>query len=353
MVRQFAVAICVILALGGAACGAETFRDPQKYGDCLVERGVVIARKLGVSAERASELAGVQCKFVGDERAFGEGDFGDGIIYTIEQRLAQSTARSPNNLTDAQRRKIVLPAIKLSTDCIAAEAAKDPDILDLIRDGILYRRTPLYADRCHTQLDAMSEIYDRVYGTGKGKEFVEGPYGADLPRAVTERIQSGRFKPAAPIATGAPPAAPTPTTAPASASTPVPPHSNAAGPGRGLEPPALPSELIASDFAMKDLPLIHQTYGDNQARFVRDYRNKTFGASMSVLGIREAMFERGEFHVALGEKSNIDVMCNSLTPDTMKIIYSINKGDSVYVKGRIDDHTFGMLILQDCSISTK
>ncbi len=184
-----------ILALGGAAHGAETFRNLQKYGDCLVNRGVVIARKLGVPAERASVLAATQCKFVGDWRD-DEGGFDDGVIHAIEQQLAQGAAQPPNNLTDAQRRKIVLPAIKLSTDCIAAEAAKDPDILELIRDGILYRRTPIYADRCGPQLDAMTEIYDRVYGAGKGKEFVEGPYGADLPRAVTERIQSGRFKPA-------------------------------------------------------------------------------------------------------------------------------------------------------------
>lgn len=210
--------------------GTESFRDPQKYGDCLVERGVSIARKLGISAERASELAGAQCKFVGDDRDFGEGDFGDGIIYTIEQRLAQGAAPPPNNLTDAQRRKIVLPAIKLSTDCIAAEAAKDPEILDIIRDGILYRRTPLYADRCRAQLDAMTEIYDRLYGSGKGKEFVEGLYGADLPRAVTERIQSGRFKPAPPKPTMAQPSTP-----PASSPSPVSQDTKGPPPSAGID----------------------------------------------------------------------------------------------------------------------
>lgn len=92
MVRRLAIAICASLALIGAAQAADTFRDLQSYGDCLVEHGVKIARKLRVPADRASDLAQKDCKFVGDWSA-DEGGFSDGVIYTIERRLAQGNSQ--------------------------------------------------------------------------------------------------------------------------------------------------------------------------------------------------------------------------------------------------------------------
>ncbi len=82
--------LLAIALLPTAALAAESFRDAQKYGDCLVKRGVEIARQRGVSAERAAVLAQAHCKFTGKEADLGEGGFEDGVIYTIQQKLGKA-----------------------------------------------------------------------------------------------------------------------------------------------------------------------------------------------------------------------------------------------------------------------
>lgn len=92
MVRQLAAAMLVALTVGGAAYGAETFRDPQQFGDCLVRYGVKIAKTRGVNSEKAASLAWSQCKLLGSLDDFDDGGFEDGIVNEIERRLTKQNA---------------------------------------------------------------------------------------------------------------------------------------------------------------------------------------------------------------------------------------------------------------------
>lgn len=102
--------------------------------------------------------------------------------------LAASSASA--QMTEQQKRRVLLPTIKAATDCIAREAARHPDVVSGYR---LNNLAPMIADGWRACTSALVEIvatHENLHGAGTGLVFVKGAYSDDLPRAVRARLQS-------------------------------------------------------------------------------------------------------------------------------------------------------------------
>src|SRR4249919_293622 len=89
------------------------------------------------------------------------------------------------------RSELEKSSIKAATDCVAAAALNNVDIVKLYRENRLKKATDwivLKSDACDNPLKAMRMLHDRIYGAGTGRRFLLGDYLDDLPRAVRERI---------------------------------------------------------------------------------------------------------------------------------------------------------------------
>jgi hypothetical protein len=90
-----------------------------------------------------------------------------------------------------ERSALESASVKAATDCVAAAALKDRNIVTLYRENRLKEitnRIVLQSSDCDNPLAAMRLLHDRLYGAGTGRTFLLGDYLADLPRAVGERI---------------------------------------------------------------------------------------------------------------------------------------------------------------------
>jgi hypothetical protein len=112
--------------------------------------------------------------------------------------------------------------------------------------------------------------------------------------------------------------------------------------------PAFAQALSASD-----LPQMHSTYSNNQARFKRDYVDKTLTARLPIHSITEEMFAKGSYRVGLGNVSGFsaDVDCVVSDKPTIDKVMDWNKGDVVTVSGRVSDRVMGSIILRPCQVN--
>lgn len=94
-----------------------------------------------------------------------------------------------SGLSEQQARAAVVPYVRAATDCIAEQMAKDPRFDSFARDGRVMSLGRQAADACEPKLNAMMSALDRYYYSGKGREFLVGPYAEDLPRALNERLK--------------------------------------------------------------------------------------------------------------------------------------------------------------------
>ena len=104
----------------------------------------------------------------------------------------------------------------------------------------------------------------------------------------------------------------------------------------------------AADLGVADLPRIHAEYKANQARWAREFLDKTFAATMT-LGNVSNVFGNDKFMVTFMEDPSDwmpGVACEETMPSDFLI--SKNKGDSIFVRGVVKDHSFGSLDLRDC-----
>jgi hypothetical protein len=114
-------------------------------------------------------------------------------------------------------------------------------------------------------------------------------------------------------------------------------------------PPTTPTYL-----GLDDIARIHSTYKVNQARFIRDFVGKTFSARMPLGDITESLMSKGSFHVSFGGNTwGGDVQCKFSDQSDVARITEMNKGDIVNIRGVIEDHSFGSIDLEDCSISAS
>lgn len=109
-----------------------------------------------------------------------------GIALSVVGSVAHADPQS-----DQQRRKVLLPQVRITTDCITNQVAHElaiaaepnPTIPGMV-DRVLRR------GQCHPPIQTLIELHDRLLGPGTGQAFVNSLYLADLPRAVSVRLQT-------------------------------------------------------------------------------------------------------------------------------------------------------------------
>jgi hypothetical protein len=104
----------------------------------------------------------------------------------------------------------------------------------------------------------------------------------------------------------------------------------------------------ASDLGVSDLPRIHAEYKANQARWAREFLDKTFAATMTLGGVSN-VFGNDNFTVTFLESPSDlwpGVACSEAPPSDFLI--SKNKGDTIFVRGVVKDHSVGSVDLRDC-----
>ena len=104
----------------------------------------------------------------------------------------------------------------------------------------------------------------------------------------------------------------------------------------------------ASDLGVSDLPRIHAEYKANQARWAREFLDKTFAATMTLGGVSN-VFGNDNFMVSFLESPSDwwpGVACSEAPASDFLI--SKNKGDTIFVRGVVKDHSVGSLDLRDC-----
>src|SRR5262245_11946308 len=92
----------------------------------------------------------------------------------------------------SERSELEKATIKSASDCVAAAALNNRNLILLYRENRLKEMTDwivLKSNACESQLTAMRLLHDKLYGVGTGRDFILGDYLADLPRAVGERIK--------------------------------------------------------------------------------------------------------------------------------------------------------------------
>jgi hypothetical protein len=104
----------------------------------------------------------------------------------------------------------------------------------------------------------------------------------------------------------------------------------------------------SADLGAADLPRIHAEYKANQARWAQEFLDKTFAATMPIGGVSN-VFGNDSFMVTFMENSSDwmpGVACHEAPPSDFLI--SKNKGDSIFFRGVVRDHSAGSLDLRDC-----
>jgi hypothetical protein len=110
----------------------------------------------------------------------------------------------------------------------------------------------------------------------------------------------------------------------------------------------IPGAAQAADLGVADLPRVHSEYKANQARWAREFLDKTFAATMTLEGVSN-VFGNDEFLVSFLENPTdwmAGVQCRDVPPSDFLI--NKNKGDPIFLRGVVKDHSFGSLDLRDC-----
>jgi hypothetical protein len=109
---------------------------------------------------------------------------------------AASPGPKGEGLSSSSKRALIVPAVRAATGCVAQEVRTKKENksaeerLRTIADGVA---------SCRREISNLIGRYDRVYGFGTGRKFVDGPYLQDLPRAIAARLREdgpNRPKPA-------------------------------------------------------------------------------------------------------------------------------------------------------------
>lgn len=114
------------------------------------------------------------------------------LITVAAVAMAAPIARAGSpfyELTEAQKRKIVVPDIKALTYCVARVTLADPDGAMQYRASLLGSYVARQLQKCPAEMNALLSLCESTYGDGEAERFVQGPYIADLPRAVLSVIR--------------------------------------------------------------------------------------------------------------------------------------------------------------------
>ena len=111
-------------------------------------------------------------------------------------------------------------------------------------------------------------------------------------------------------------------------------------------PGARQAETIFGD---ADLPAMHAAFVANEARFIRDYRGRTFKAKMPLHSVKEDAASRGHFFVAYGAAG--DLICQVDREPQVALVAAKSKGDVLSVRGTIQGQASGSVVLSDCTLT--
>ncbi len=106
------------------------------------------------------------------------------FVATNPGALAPDTGSTSPDMTAHEKRAVIRPLVKSTTDCVARTVAADPrlgkaNVTDLIVDSFKF---------CGDPVRALIDAHDRFYGAGTGEQFFMGPYLDALPAAVTSIV---------------------------------------------------------------------------------------------------------------------------------------------------------------------
>lgn len=95
------------------------------------------------------------------------------------------------DLTEVQKRKLLLPHIRTATNCIANAVKYNAAALNFARYGQWDQAlsTSNAISLCANELNNAASWHDYYHGPGTGFVFLKGPYISDLPRAISTRIK--------------------------------------------------------------------------------------------------------------------------------------------------------------------
>ena len=110
-------------------------------------------------------------------------------------------ALARGELSERQKRKALLPAVRATTECMAQEILRSPTALSYARQNKWAEAVQSMPEVCKAFGSTLIAEHDRLYGPGTGKAFVEGPYASDLPRALKARLRPALKRQAAQLAT--------------------------------------------------------------------------------------------------------------------------------------------------------
>lgn len=108
------------------------------------------------------------------------------------------------------------------------------------------------------------------------------------------------------------------------------------------------STARAGDLGVTDLSRIHTEYEANQARWSSEFMDKTFSATLAIDGVKNILSNKS-FNVTF--KASVSdwmpsVACQDVPPSDFLI--AKNKGDVIFFRGTVKDHSFGILMLDKC-----
>lgn len=110
-----------------------------------------------------------------------------GLMVFAGGALSQPIELSP--MTDAQKRRAMLPNIRAATDCVARETLNHQSIVFSYRFNNIEGVIADAWKQCVAELQLIVAQHDGLHGAGSGMAFVTGPYRNDLARAVLARIR--------------------------------------------------------------------------------------------------------------------------------------------------------------------
>ncbi|MBK9081009.1 MAG: hypothetical protein IPL88_02475 [Rhizobiales bacterium] len=95
----------------------------------------------------------------------------------------------PPAVSEAQKRKLLLPQVRSTTDCIANRVRQQSDLGAAYKEGRFRTLIGEAIASCRDQAARLVAQHDQLYGAGTGGAFLSGPYSADLERAVLSRVK--------------------------------------------------------------------------------------------------------------------------------------------------------------------
>lgn len=109
-----------------------------------------------------------------------------GLLLAIGAACQPAFAQS-----EGAKRRALLPSIRAATDCIANRVRMNSVALSQARYNQWDQAfsTAAAYNMCLPQLQQVARMHDYLHGPGTGREFITGPYVADLPRAVGVRLR--------------------------------------------------------------------------------------------------------------------------------------------------------------------